>query len=221
MHTKLLIYLVLFSVLGIIESVDARSFRPFQIPNGSVRGCLNCHDNSTGGLPLNDFGKEVGENFLAGDNVNWNETLAMIDSDGDGFTNGEELLDPEGTWKIGDPPPGDPGSVGNPGDENVTPVLSNIFDEIAVKIESISPNPFNETVEIKFNVKHAGKVQVDIYNLNGEFITSLLNDYLPEGNAGLAWNATSYSGATVPQGTYLIRFWVDNNARFEKVFYIK
>jgi hypothetical protein len=43
--------------------------------------------------------------------------LAGEDSDGGGVDNGDELLDPDGTWNPGDADPGDPDNVLNPGDE--------------------------------------------------------------------------------------------------------
>jgi hypothetical protein len=48
----------------------------------------------------------------------WTVDLANQDSDGDSFTNGEELQDPFGAWAIGKPDPGDVASVSNPSDSN-------------------------------------------------------------------------------------------------------
>ena len=60
---------------------------------------------TAGGDARNSFGLEIQESFLSGFDVVWGPELAAIDSDGDGFTNGEELGDPEGTWVIDDPNP--------------------------------------------------------------------------------------------------------------------
>ena len=54
-----------------------------RIPNGSVNGCINCHGAS--GPPLNSFGND----FL--DNAKSYTGLGSIDSDGDGYTNDQEL----------------------------------------------------------------------------------------------------------------------------------
>ncbi|MBU1626388.1 formylglycine-generating enzyme family protein [bacterium] len=78
-----------------------------KIPNGSVFSCDNCH----GGTFMNDFGND----FL-GNNNKWNQILASKDSDGDGYTNGAELQDPNGSWFEGHPQPGDSNKVTNPGD---------------------------------------------------------------------------------------------------------
>ena len=47
---------------------------------------------------LNSFGQSV---ELLG--PTWTVELCQLDSDGDGFTNGEELGDPDCTWQEGDP----------------------------------------------------------------------------------------------------------------------
>ena len=63
------------------------------------------------------FLSEVG---YEGDVV-WGPELAALDADGDGFTNGEELQDPEGAWRLGNPKPGDPDAVTHPGDPDSHP----------------------------------------------------------------------------------------------------
>lgn len=109
---------------------DARPFRVNQVPNGTVNGCLTCHESPGG--PRNAFGStiEFDARFLdmPGGNVLWQPALAAIDSDGDGRTNGDELLDPAGTWTIGTPNPGNPADVGRPG----------VFD-VAVSVPALPP----------------------------------------------------------------------------------
>ena len=109
----------LFAVLVIVfvgwGQVDARSKRVNQIPNGSALGCASCH--VTRGGPRTLFGQEIERNYLTqpggGGDVVWNAMLAMLDSDGDGVSNGQELGDPDGDGTA------DPGiQVTNPGDPN-------------------------------------------------------------------------------------------------------
>jgi len=73
----------------------ARSFREGMIPNGQVFSCNTCHQ-SGGGSPRNPFGLAVGALTGSSAVAFWTAALAAQDSDGDGFTNGEELGDPEG-----------------------------------------------------------------------------------------------------------------------------
>ncbi len=109
-------------------TVLSRGFRANEIPNGGKNNCANCHVNSAGGGQRNSFGMAIGTNFLSeagsAGHVQWGPELANLDSDGDGFTNGEELQDPTGSWKVGDPLPGDSNLVTNPGDPASHPAYS-------------------------------------------------------------------------------------------------
>lgn len=84
----------------VAPSAFARSFRVEQTPGASF-GCDLCHLPAGG---LNDFGFDSFQ-FVDNGNVVW-ANLAPVDSDGDGYTNGEELGDPTGSWTIGDASPG-------------------------------------------------------------------------------------------------------------------
>ncbi len=114
------LFLSLVLVLTSASSVSARSKRVNQIPNGSVNRCANCHVSASGGGARNSFGNAINGGFLTASgnagNVVWNSSIASMDSDGDGFTNGEELGDPNGT---GSPISG--AQVTNPGDANSKP----------------------------------------------------------------------------------------------------
>jgi hypothetical protein len=109
----------------------ARALEPYAslVPNpatavnseGRVRACVNCHNNPDGGAGcgmtpcLNPFGVAFRANAYV-----WNATLAMMDSDGDGFTNGQELQDPFGLWREG-PLPGVASLATPPGNPAISP----------------------------------------------------------------------------------------------------
>lgn len=89
-----------------------------EVPNGRARSCQTCHEVG-GGVIFNPFGSDVRSYLVDGASagemhVNWGPELAARDSDGDGVSNGEELGDPDGTWRTGNPDPG--GISSAPGD---------------------------------------------------------------------------------------------------------
>lgn len=94
--------------------ISAWDYDEDRIPNGAVFSCDTCHGNTT--HQLNPFGSAYNNAGRA-----WSAALAQADSDGDGYTNGSELLDPDGIWEIGNPNPGNPGDVTNPGDASSVP----------------------------------------------------------------------------------------------------
>lgn len=103
------------AVIASASDGSARSFRVEQIPNGRSWTCDSCHGRA-GLTPdlLTPFGRDVYDTLDSSDVV-WS-VLWQLDSDGDGFTNGHELGDPDGAWRRGDPNPDQPTS--NPGVPN-------------------------------------------------------------------------------------------------------
>lgn len=115
-------------VLGPAE-VLAREFRVNQVPNGSQFGCALCHLSSSGGGLRNGFGAQV-EATLVGDPkstapVDWS---AIYDQDGDsdGYSNGRELGDVDGTWTIGQANPA--GEAYAPFDRNDSPCGDGVME---------------------------------------------------------------------------------------------
>jgi hypothetical protein len=108
------------------STVSARSHRVNQIPHGDSYGCTSCHETPSGGGVFTGFGSDAmlfleGDGHVSTHDLNW-APMATRDSDRDGFTNGEELGDPNGEWSIGDSDPR--GRHYNPGDPNDHPIAT-------------------------------------------------------------------------------------------------
>lgn len=95
---------IFLSLLFAAPSVFARIKRAAQIPSNGW-SCAACHTDSEGDSPRNAFGQQVEKhltgNGSAASDVDWS-AIYDLDADGDGYTNGEELGDPYGMWRIGD-----------------------------------------------------------------------------------------------------------------------
>ena len=118
-HRWIAVLVIVFIGWG---QADARPARVGQLPNGSALGCASCHVNPSGGGTLTAFGRDINNNYLVPSGrtgvVQWNAMLAMLDSDGDGVSNGQELGDPDGDGvtdsSIQVTNPGDPNSFVQP-----------------------------------------------------------------------------------------------------------
>ncbi|MBI5386398.1 MAG: immunoglobulin domain-containing protein, partial [Verrucomicrobia bacterium] len=105
-----------------------------RVPNigalGRPASCLNCHESS--GPPVTDFGADFLDAGLSWIGTVPRTGLALwaTDTDGDGFTNGAELGDPNGTWRQGQPHPG--GTIYNPNDPNSHPTGANVPPTVAL-----------------------------------------------------------------------------------------
>ncbi|MBK7141796.1 MAG: T9SS type A sorting domain-containing protein [bacterium] len=89
------------------------------------------------------------------------------------------------------------------------------------------PNPFNPTTQIQFSIAPgdggAGMrdVTLDVYNVLGQKVRSLLNGMLSVGPHTVEWDATSESGERVASGIYLYRLQVGAESQTRKMIFLK
>ncbi|MCP4631494.1 MAG: T9SS type A sorting domain-containing protein [candidate division Zixibacteria bacterium] len=55
------------------------------------------------------------------------------------------------------------------------------------------PNPFNAVTTISFELSEATNTKLEIYNLIGQKVSTLINGYKPAGNQSVVWDASDYS----------------------------
>ncbi|MCF7858552.1 MAG: T9SS type A sorting domain-containing protein [Candidatus Cloacimonetes bacterium] len=67
------------------------------------------------------------------------------------------------------------------------------------------PNPFNPSTTIYLNLKEDGMVSVNVYNLKGEKIKTLINQNLTSGEHHIEWNGTAQNNVNVSSGIYFVQ----------------
>ena len=67
------------------------------------------------------------------------------------------------------------------------------------------PNPFNPSTKIEYEVGSIGNVKIDIYNLKGELINTIVNGWHNLGSHNVVWNGKDNKNMQVPSGTYIYR----------------
>ena len=67
------------------------------------------------------------------------------------------------------------------------------------------PNPFNPSTKIKYEVGRTGNAKMEIFNMKGQFVRTLVNEWHFNGEHEIVWNGRDNSGMRVPSGTYIYR----------------
>jgi hypothetical protein len=67
------------------------------------------------------------------------------------------------------------------------------------------PNPFSETTEIGFYAPKTGNVKVEVFNIQGDLVKTLLDGSVDAGRNTVVWNGTDELGNAVSSGTYTYR----------------
>ncbi|MCD6177470.1 MAG: T9SS type A sorting domain-containing protein, partial [Candidatus Cloacimonetes bacterium] len=73
------------------------------------------------------------------------------------------------------------------------------------------PNPFNPTTNIKFSLKTDSKVSLNIYNIRGQKVKTLINENMQIGYHSIVWNGQDDSGKSLPSGVYFNYFNADSD----------
>jgi len=67
------------------------------------------------------------------------------------------------------------------------------------------PNPFNPTTEIRFSVSKQTHVSLEIYNLMGQKIATLMDAKKYPGRYAISWDGKNRNGCAVSSGVYFYR----------------
>ncbi len=81
-------------------------------------------------------------------------------------------------------------------------------DEIfaGLTLRQNSPNPFNPVTTIRFTVPAgAGRVALDVYNVNGRLVRSLVDSELSPGPHNVVWDGRDGAGRELSSGIYFAR----------------
>jgi hypothetical protein len=87
------------------------------------------------------------------------------------------------------------------------------------------PNPFNPTTTIRFVVPGAAgtatHVALDVFDLAGRRVATLVDGILPSGYRTAEWNGTSDGGAAVSSGVYFARVRASGDTETKKITLIR
>jgi hypothetical protein len=91
----------------------------------------------------------------------------------------------------------------------------------AFALELNYPNPFNPSTTIRYQIPTDANVNLDIYNLQGQKIRSLIAKEQKAGYYNVVWDGRNEAGQTVSSGVYLYRVQAGSFVASHKMLMIK
>lgn len=67
------------------------------------------------------------------------------------------------------------------------------------------PNPFNASTTIEFAIPEAAQTTLEVYNVMGQRVVTLVNTYTEAGRYSVYWDGRDARGSTIASGIYLYR----------------
>ena len=83
------------------------------------------------------------------------------------------------------------------------------------------PNPFNPVTTITYGIDTDSRVTVNIYDITGQLITTLLNTEQTQGWHSIKWNGRNDDNKQVPAGIYLSKITSNNKTKTTKLMLLK
>jgi hypothetical protein len=83
------------------------------------------------------------------------------------------------------------------------------------------PNPFNPVTVIEYALPENGSVRLEVFNLCGQKVKTLVDDYQQAGYKEVIWDGTDKDGRSVASGIYFCRLKAGDHCRVRKMSLIK
>ena len=83
------------------------------------------------------------------------------------------------------------------------------------------PNPFNPETRIHYDIPDLTHVTLEIYNINGQKVRTLVNAAKSPGRYTEVWDATNDSGKNVTSGVYLLRLKTEEASFIKRMFLLR
>ena len=83
------------------------------------------------------------------------------------------------------------------------------------------PNPFNPSTSIGFSLPQTGHVTVNVYDMTGRLVSTLVNDVLNEGAHVVDWNGQDNFGDVVSAGVYIYSLESSDMIMTKKMIFLK
>ncbi|MBK8166785.1 MAG: hypothetical protein IPK64_12650 [bacterium] len=91
----------------------------------------------------------------------------------------------------------------------------------ATRLFQNAPNPFNPSTVIAFDLARAGTVRLEVYDLGGRRVRTLVSGPLPAQRHRVAWDGLGDDGRSLPSGAYLYRLDTGLQVQTQRMMLVK
>ncbi len=106
-------------------------------------------------------------------------------------------------------------------DADITVVGAGNILPLVTELEGNYPNPFNPTTTINFSLKTAEKTLLEVYNIRGEKVRTLVDGELQADYHSIVWNGKDNSGKKSASGVYFYKMKAGSYQQTKKMILMK
>ncbi len=83
------------------------------------------------------------------------------------------------------------------------------------------PNPFNPITKIIYDLPKSSKVVLEVKDVKGGHVKTLINDYVQKGSQYVYWDAKNKNGEKIPSGVYFYTLKTEEYFQTKKMIFLK
>jgi len=92
---------------------------------------------------------------------------------------------------------------------------------VKFELKNNYPNPFNPETRIPFSVNKTQNIKLEIYNISGKLIRTIIDAPFAKGNFEASWNGINDQGIRVASGVYFSRLQGESTVKMKQLLLIK
>ena len=132
--------------------------------------------------------------------------------------------DPDPVYNDPDGTRNDMGAYGGPNGLLLVGSENEVIDVISQSFINVYPNPFNPETNIALSLTNADlelPVTVEIYNIKGQLVKTVLDNQTIQNNAKFIWNGTDNNGTSTTSGLYFVKLKTASSTSVIKMMLLK
>jgi len=102
-----------------------------------------------------------------------------------------------------------------------TPAPTSAPERKQFELAQNAPNPFNPQTQIQFSLPEAGHARLQIFDLRGRLVKTLINGPRNAGTQSVIWDGRDARGARVSSGVYVYRLQSGDYVQHRKMTMVK
>ena len=116
------------------------------------------------------------------------------------------------------------GAYGGPNGLLLVGSENEVIDVISQSFINVYPNPFNPETNIALSLSNADlelPVTVEIYNIKGQLVKTVLDNQAIQNDAKFIWNGTDNKGTSTTSGLYFVKLKTASSTSVVKMMLLK
>jgi hypothetical protein len=102
-----------------------------------------------------------------------------------------------------------------------SPVIGPVALPTTFSVAQNYPNPFNTSTEISFSLPISGDISLEIYDIMGNRVKTLVEEYRAAGSYKVIWDGNNDSGEKAASGLYLYKLKAGDQVITKKMIMLK